>query len=301
MSRKILAQRFVVALVLAFGFGAVWALMIGAASSIASAFRPSVVQVSEGLAVTTDGTPLIRTMMPNIYVDMTLRTLEGQTVELESSGERWLTAAVFPEPYRSPRWVSWPITWKQRIGDSSDFNKPPAAWVIVRDGGRPGHAYLAGYDVFSKRRLGHIGREGFRATRPPSDEWFDFGNATLSHGDAAVASAGFMVLGSVFISNLSSSYYSAFAPKEGRLEQWLVFLKDGETIQEVNLRNRQVRSVTSLENLLALAVTTQPSNRSPESDPADEEPVNTQRELVHRLLARCEDRIVNVNPFDGTQ
>ena len=337
MPRRILVQRILLALVLALGLGVIWALMIGTGAGVVAALRPSTGRTSQRVLVAADGTPLIRTQIANNYLNTTLRTLDGQTIELEH--ERWLGSAYFAEPYRPPRLVQWPITWKERFAGCSDFSKPPVAWVLVRDDRRPGHAYFAGYDSFSKVGLGNIGRRGFRATLPPSDEWFDLGNATLAFPSGAAASSGYISFGSN-----AANYYSAATADRHHLGPWLVYLLDGETIQEVNLRDRQVRSVASLESLLALAVTTQPLASPEESEPADAEPVenddenaadeqtetdaqaessrshvrlasmqaynffvqstarvDAERKTTHRLLARCADRIVKINPFDGTQ
>ena len=307
MARRKGAERIVVALVLALGLGITWATACAIGGSVYSAFWPSPPRSYENVVVAIDGTPLIQTRHGNNYYDTTLRTLDGQAIELES--ENWLGQASLSKPYRAPRFIQWPITWSERIAGCSDYRKPPGAWVLVRDDRRPGHAFFVGYDTVSRAKIGYIGRKGFRNALPPSDEWFDLGDAMLNWGSQVVASSNYVTFGS----SRANFYVGATAGKD-RLGPWVIFLKDGDTIQEVDLRDHRVRPVGEFETLLGVSVCAQPvampdenepeGNKLDEIEPSDEEPVDqiqSEPKTAHRLLARCSDRIIEINPFDGTE
>ncbi len=139
--------------------------------------------------------------------------------------------------------------WSERIAGCSDYRKPPGAWVLVRDDRRPGHAFFVGYDTVSRAKIGYIGRKGFRNALPPSDEWFDLGDAMLNWGSQVVASSNYVTFGS----SRANFYVGATAGKD-RLGPWVIFLKDGDTIQEVDLRDHRVRPVGEFETLLGVSV-----------------------------------------------
>jgi len=337
MMRGRLAQRVLVVLVLALGIGVAWGVFIAIGCSIFTTLRPIAARTSEDVVVVADGTPLIRSRSGGNYLDTSLRTLSGKTIELERQG--FLTAASLAEPYRAPRLVEGPITWRQRLAGCSNHTKPPANWVLVRDDLRPGRAYFVGYDSFSKLRIGYLGRDGFRVALPPVDDWFDLGQETLGWGSRAVTSASQVYFGT------AASYYSgAASARENKLGPWLVYLKDGKTIQEINLRERQVRALGSFAGLQAMGIGEQPlagddeqtddeleetpsvntwmllptqsdNRRIPPRSPfqltamqpsffytiTPAEPINPKHKTAHRLLFRCDDRIVRINPFDGTR
>lgn len=327
MSRSSITRKWVSALVLTLGVGVVWATAAGIIGSIISGLIPSNRVTYESVVVVADGTPLIQARSSNNYFNTELRTLDGQTVELEE--ESWLGGVSFAEPYRAPGVVQLPITWSERIAGCSDYGKPPVNWLLMRDDRRPGSAYFTGYDTESKLGVGYLGSRGFRPAVPPADKQFDLGNHSLDWSSSAVTSVGDLEFGH------PPNNYGIAKPEENRtLASWIVFLVDGNEIREVDLRNRKVRTIGKLDQLLSLGIASQPLPPNADEDvgPTDEPeetglqskqsqpafhlaamqndvifsiapnaPINPTHKSVHRLLARCAERIVALNPFNGSQ
>jgi len=326
MSRQSITRRWVSAIVLTLGIGTVWGAIIGICVMIVGTLMPSRPITTENIVVVIDGTPLIQTQIAGNYYNTELRTLEGQSIELDD--ESWLGGIYYSEPYRKPSVIQLPISWAERIAGCSDYGKPPASWLLIRDDQRPGSVYFTGFDTTSKLNIGFIGRNGFRATIPPADELFDLGNQTFAWGSNVAATPNGIDYGS------SSYHYNEKKPEDDRhLAPWIVFLLDGDVIQEIDLRRHTVRPLKKLDGLFAIEIAWQPA---PDEEKVEEEieklndadqqtnhtqskfrlaamqntvffpvtpakPINTKQKTTHRLLARCTDRIVAINPFDGSQ
>ena len=117
-------RKWVAMLVLAVSVGTVWGVVVGVVGTIGNALLPSEARTREDVVIANDGTPLVQTYIGGNYQNTELRTLEGQTIELDE--ESWLGACGFAEPYREPGVLRMPITWGERIAGCSDAGKPPA-------------------------------------------------------------------------------------------------------------------------------------------------------------------------------
>jgi len=322
-SKRFIARKWVASFVLILGLATAWGIVALLTGSIIGTLMPRGPWPQESVLVAVDGTPLIRSYFASNYYNIELRTLDGQMVELDHQ-DSWLDSTVFGAPYRKPRLLKLPIPWRERIAGCSDLAKPPANWFLMRNDHRPGSAYFAGYDTNSKLGLGFIGRQGFRSTVPPAEEQFDLGNQTFGWGKGAAASSAYLNFGGP-----PNHYQRAFPVKNQLLAPWLVFLLDGNSIHEIDLRSHKIRTLGKLDQLLALGVVSQPQSVADEAAEKQEDSdkkthrslpkfrlaamqngviftpdplvINTKHKTVHRLLARCSDRIVAINPFEGSQ
>ncbi|NOY42314.1 MAG: hypothetical protein GXP26_10825 [Planctomycetes bacterium] len=326
MFGRIVTRKWISVLVLTLGLGAAWSVGVALIGAIGMSLMPSAVPGDfEDIIVAADGTPLIKTRVGGNWNNTKLRTLDGEAVEQE--GYNWLGQASIRKPYQKPRWFESPITWRERIAGVNDEQKPPMSWVAIRDGERPGHAYFAGYDPISKRRIGYLGRAGFRPSIPARDEWFDMGNSTLSWQHQPIASRN-----SVQYGGLGYLYGRGTSTDKNRLAWGLCFMIDGREIQELDLANRRVRTLTSLDGLRSLGIVSQPlpsidedAEAKPATLPGDENAdslkaqspfrlasmqvwslvaspgIDAKHKTADRILACCDDRLVVINPFDNSQ
>src|SRR5262249_6160151 len=102
------------------------------------------------------------------------RTLDGQPWPIDY--ERWLNGAFLFSPVKPPGLVWIAPSWTDqglRLTGGTDGRRPPAAWYFIRNAGRQGKTYLAGFDVMSKLPIGYIDRNGFRLTPPRQETQFD--------------------------------------------------------------------------------------------------------------------------------
>src|SRR5690606_2383166 len=123
------------------------------------------------------GTPFIQTRLASDYNNRMFRTISGETVE--RSSDSLINSTWMNEPYRRPRLAEWPISWEARIAGIGSFGSDPVSWTMLRDGRRPGQAYIVGYDRMTSQLAGYIGCNGFRTSMPPADEQFNLGNLTF--------------------------------------------------------------------------------------------------------------------------
>lgn len=323
--RSILNQKWHVYVVLAFGVGTAWGIstfFLGSASSI---FFPSQIRNSEGVVFSLDGTPLIETRIGGNYQNTETRTLDGNIIELHPSNR--LGAAYLTAPLRKPGLLENPIPWNERIVGTNDNQKALVSWLLMRDGNRPGRAYFVGYDLHSKYCVGYIGRKGFRSSLPAKEEWFDLGNHTFNFSDRRYATTGSTQNGYTF------SYRSGNPYGKEHLKSWLFFLAEKNDILEINLLERKVRTLATIDGVESLSTISIPLPLpTPKEDQAPSEKSNAissvlpvtlsealfgqvlsfesvvpnynldpKRGYANRILARCQDRIVVLNPFDGSE
>ncbi len=330
MFGKMVARKWISMLVLTLGLGAAWGVGVALIGAVGMSLMPPATRGdSEDIIVVADGTPLIKTRIGGNWNNTKLRTLDGEAIDLEAI--HWPRQASFRKPYREPRWFESPVTWRERIAGLSDEQKPPMSWVAIRDGQRPGHAYFAGYDPTSKLGLGYLGRAGFRPSIPARDEWFDMGNSTFSWQSQPIASRN-----SVLYGRLANLYGRGTSTDKNRLAWGLCFMVDGKEIQEIDLANKRVRTLASLEGLRSLSIVTQPlpatdedTEAEPTNLPGDESAdslkaqspfrlasmqaytyttvfvaspeIDAKHKTADRILACCDDRLVVINPFDNSQ
>lgn len=264
------------ALVLAIGFGAVFALVGGWGISIWDSLQQRN-RVNESLVVRWDGTPLIERYPYNDYGSRTYRKLvDDSEVPPSKVDERWLAGGILLTP--RPGESVFPLFPSPPIGRFSDGQTPPKLWYFLDDGARHGRGYFVGYDSQSKLRVGFIGRNGFRPDQPPAEDWFPMDGAILASGMAFARR------------NVMSSYYYAYIYEDSReFPAWKVDMISGTQLLEVDLRSGVVTALMESPDLIAVGIVETAS----ESKAAEEE-----SPPVHRhqsLIVRTTDRVLVFN------
>lgn len=274
-----IARRMVATLIVAIGVAVVWGLVVVWVASIVESWMRSGSLVYENVAVTRSGIPVIQSYSVADYQNITYRTLDGQPIEVGNNDS--LRAAYLMQPVRPPRFFNSPLGWGQSLA-ASDFARPRGGWYLVRDNEPRGRAYFVGYDEFSKMPIGYLGRQGFRRGMPPRDEWFDVG---LSNG---------YYMGAASSQRLDyNSRAAQYDPGTERdnLPAWLVFVIDGERLQEVNLQERTVREVFTSTDLVSVGVLTEPT-----SQPTNDEAAPDISKTVSRVAVRTRNSIFVLDP-----
>lgn len=239
----------------------------------------------EELVVDAEGTPYIKVRIRGEYENLEFRTLDGQRVELSNNNTYYPTP--MNGPYRAPRFAEYPIAWQSRIAGISGVEKPPVSWAMLRDAQRPGRVYFIGHNPESNQVVGYIARNGFRTSLPPRDELFDIGDLTFDYDSDAYASTGYVSTGS-----LGGRYSETGFTEENVLQPWLIYLRDGDSIQEINLRSRDVRLVKEIDNFVGISV--------PSPAELDRRGQRGQKP-ESRLMVRTQDHFVLVDAFTGTE
>ena len=227
MKPRGIVRPMVAALIVAIGVAIISGTVFMWSVGIVESWTRPVDTVYENISVTRDGIPVIQSYSISDYEHFTYRTLEGQPIEVGNDNS--LNAASLPEAIRPPRFFSQPLGWGQTLS-ASDFARPRGGWYLVRDNQPEGRAYFVGYDEFSKMPIGCLGSDGLRRGLPPVDEWFDVG---LSNGYwMGAASTQYLNY------NGPANQYNPGTERDN-LPAWLVFVIDGERLQEVNLQDRR--------------------------------------------------------------
>ncbi len=232
------------ALVLALGFATVYAVAVAWGGSCWEAFAGRQRSFNEHLVVSVDGTPLIqRTTYNEDYQSnkIEFRTLGGKEVaSADKKTKGWLDAASLQiARYRNGMF---PIAGTQRIGRFSDANGDP--WYFIDDGARDGHGYFVGYSKQTKRRLGFIGRSGFRPDQPPVEDWFPMDGVKLASNTAFAGQGHFY-------------WYYYYAPDNstsGAFPEWIVQMISGTQLVQIDLSNRSVTTLMESPDVVAAAV-----------------------------------------------
>jgi len=147
-----------------------WSWLAGIASQWRTGTR-----ILESLVITRDGTALIESRNRREHSASTCHTLDGEslsadaTAELNSDSSRTLGDHILLSA-ESSRERSLP--WQELVCGFAGGGSAPTYWYLIHDGHSQGHAYLAGYDVRSKRGIGYLGLAGFRLDVPPLQEQF---------------------------------------------------------------------------------------------------------------------------------
>jgi hypothetical protein len=296
------------ALVITLAVSAAWGVVMAWSGYVATQIWRSDDTVYESIQVLDDGTPVIQSYSYQTFVDQSYRTLDGKSVEV-TGREEWLIGSFFLKPVQSSGFIELPVPWSERLAASSNFQRPPVGWYLVRDDKPLGLAYLVGYDEVSKLRVGYIGRNGFRPTLPPRTEWFDVGRHRFRYWDGVVSSSGDLSFG-------GRAYSWVTAASDQRLPVWLLYVIDSERLLEIDLRARSVRTVLEAPGMLATAVVTQPLTTGEAQDAAQATPPATAESAdaanstdtrprrdspAQRLAVRMTDRIVILDPPSGTK
>ncbi len=244
-----IAKRIVAACVVATGIAIVWGVVVGWVGMIGQSLKPSGESTYESLMFAADGTPLIRTdkNTGGVYLVVSRRTLDGKQWPMED--QDLIESAYFPKPYEEPGLVEMPLPWNQshgRTAGSTDGKDPPAAWYLVRDNSHTGEVYVAGFDGISKLPIGYIGREGFRAWKPPLAEQFDVPKSRVEEGFMYLAGSG---------QNLEERRlvhsHQIFGDNESL---WRVHLLGTDQLWEVDLRQRSARTRIKIDGAMSMGV-----------------------------------------------
>ena len=242
-----IAKRIVAACVVATGFAILWAVVLGWLAMIGQSLGPAGQTSYDSLMVAADGTPVIQSSKStgDLSLDVGRRTLDGKAWPMDD--QEFIQGAFFPKPYEEPGLIQMPLLWDQgrgRIIGGTDGKDPPAAWYFVRDNGPTGEVYVTGYDGISKLPIGYIGRDGFRASKPTSDEQFVVPKSRVDDG------LGFLV----------SSDQNLEERRLVRSEQifrdakglWTVDLLGTDRLWEVDLRQRSARARIRFDGAMSM-------------------------------------------------
>lgn len=301
IQRLQITSRVTTALIVAVALGVAWGAVLMWGGFFVTQFFGGAT-VYESITVRLDGTPVIQsqTLRNSTWLDATHRTLDGKTIEFDPRQE--YSATGFIAPIQPPGLYETRLSWPERIAGASDYQRPPVQWFVVRDDEVLGRVHFAGFDRESKSLVGYIGRKGYSRVVPPHDQWFEIGRASLSWGNSALAS-------SSQISPAARSYdrYQSFGTSQ--LPSWLVFVIDGDRLEEVDLRSRSVRKVLDLPGIQQAAITYElPKKAASKGDAtADEQAgqgktsMQQQIEWTLNIAARTADRVVVLDPRSMTQ
>ncbi|MEO2050052.1 MAG: hypothetical protein ABGX16_26140 [Pirellulales bacterium] len=234
----------------------------------------------ERIVIIATGTPLISTRVWLNYnqLETTYRTLDGEPTTLQKGVQGELHASHLLAPVEQPKAGNGPLTWNYRIAGISDLNQPPVGWFLIRDDRPSGHDYFVGYDLTSKRTIGYLGRNGYGASLPPQEERFEHNHQSFGWMQGDICTTGQLHHGS----NIPRYAYQS-ADFDQNFPKWLIFLIDGDRLQEVDLRTRKVRTLFQSPNLLGVSLLMTKKAVKEENDKDN---------IVRRLMLRLTDRIV---------
>ncbi|MBX3414841.1 MAG: hypothetical protein KF708_19305 [Pirellulales bacterium] len=280
-----LVRRIAAATIVASGLALAWAFVLVWVINTLEQTVFSVVRTVpyEALTVTLQGMPVIESHAAENYQEITYRHLDGRPLAAELIAElsdnsklRTLQSANLSAPSLPPRFFSALPDWGQSWG-ASDFNKPRTSWYLIRESGQPKSAYFVGYDQFSNRLVGYLGRKGFRPSLPPRDEWFH--SNPQGAGDLSAASIQGLT------HNAPADWYRVVnSAAESNL--WLIFLLDEDRLLKVDLRAREVHEIYRSPGLISIGILTDATSTSSH----DREEVGLVAK--HRVAVRTLDRLL---------
>jgi hypothetical protein len=282
-----ITRQIVAAIVLGIGFGVVWGFgLAGIGGFVSSLFGPTHVGDYEDIVVDHFGKPFIQTRLDNNWEEIKFRELDGQEIPLKSL-EDYNPPTPLASPYRAPRFFNYPITWRQRIVGTTGGEDPPVSWVLMRDDKRPGRAWFVGHQQRSKQPVGYIGRDGLRSSLPPEDEQFNVRNRTFDYTRGVFASTGNGNHG--FLDYATTPLRSS---SDGSIQPWMIYLCDGDSVEEIDLRTRKVRELGRYDGLTGLGIL-----QFTPIEPGQTDSIRPE----NRLVIRSRDRVVIYNTFSDNQ
>ena len=243
-----IAWPLLLALVLAVGFALVWAALVNWGVDMAwNVFGPE--RTSEYLELRMDGTPVVRSYRGNYGENSTYRGPDGKRLSI-SSQEAWLHGAYLfaakdqTQLYSLPALPWEPVAgWKERLLGWQDGAEPANYWYFLLDPKMPGTAYFLGFDSFSKRPVGYIGRNGFQSQVPSADERF----AVHNHNRVRSATQSFQY--SMEGREPHFVYIRSGVPDE--FPGWMVHVLTDKALMEVDLLKRSVQTVLNEPGLIS--------------------------------------------------
>lgn len=231
--KKSLLQQLLQATTLTVGFGTLWAvLMLWLGTSIQEVRPGRNRPPREDLVVRSDGTPLIENVPLDNLSLVTTRDRAGRVHDPVAREERLPATFIGGAQKLPPRVSLWP-EWAGRIRVFVDDREPTAVWFFVHDGKLQGAGYFVGYERVSNRRIGFIGRSGFRPHPVPADERIPV-RGDLSTNYSAWSSAPLSIY---------SGRMGAMNPGREELPPHLVYVPSGNRLQLVDLAARTVTTV----------------------------------------------------------
>jgi hypothetical protein len=233
--------------VVATGIAVVWGMAAMWVATLAEATLRGA-QISEGIQIAADGTPVISTQARKSgnYAELSRRTLDGKL--WPSDYENWIYPAWLDPPPRSPGLFYLPIYWSpnsNRIVGVTDYKHPPTDWYAVHDGQPEGHMYFAGYDTYSQMPVGFIGTQGFQDSLPDISRQFSL---RFNPGRPIIA---YFAGNGMTEENRIITYHGGYS-SEARLAPWLKFVVDHSKLWQIDLRARTAEVVLAVDGTLGL-------------------------------------------------
>ena len=236
MQKRIgIVQPLLLAIVVAVGFGVVWAVLVNWGISTAEDLcGPG--WMYETVAFRMDGTPVLQTCRGRNDNNTTYRTLDGTAMTI-SRQEVWLRgaglgAAKQEHSYASPFLYN-DSRWSQAIVGYNDSGTPATYWYFIYNR-KASDAYFVGFDSVGKQRVGDIGPDGFQDQTDSSAKHFAVSNYTHARGIA---------VGTYYGDGNSEPWYAYGSGGSGHFPPWLVHVLTDDGVIEVDLLNRSARVV----------------------------------------------------------
>lgn len=281
-------RQLCLALLLAIGFAVPYMIAVIWLAEVRREFQSDKESLPiESLIVASDGTPLIRSYSyPTLRHEY--RTLDGQPAPADSEQGAMYSSALFGEAGRIG--IAYQKGWDGRIYAFADASSSPAYWYfVVVDNAEEGRGFFEGYDAGSRQRVGYLGVNGFTTTRPAHEQQFPVYATGLSYIGTMFNSGPFQNDEKVTPAGLRAVNPDYAYPP------WLVYLHSDGRLLKIDLNERTVadalggvNDVISVGQLVGrdtsdLAALMRGAYRSRIS-----------------LIARRPDRIVVLDPLDGT-
>jgi hypothetical protein len=233
-------QPFLLALILALGFGIVWAVLVmWAVDRARDILAPE--KEYEYVQFRRDGTPVVRSIIGRGYSEnYTYRTLDGNPITIPRE-ERWLRSPYLAGPKDREYSPFGRAEWTERIESFNDRGQPLTYWYFLLGSESPGTGYFVGFDSLSRQRIGYIGRSGFQAERPSSEQCFPVHSREVAR-KAVTASSYY---------NTYEEPHWAFSFQAGSLPPWMAYVLADDGLVEVDLVKRSTRVVLKETGLLS--------------------------------------------------
>ncbi|SIO18485.1 hypothetical protein SAMN05444166_2874 [Singulisphaera sp. GP187] len=231
-----LLRQSLLAATLAVGFGTLWfVLTLWLGTSILRAWPGWNQPPFENLVVKSDGTPLIESIPSENMSLATYRDIKGVRCDAVGRNERSPTMYMSGGLETSGA-LSQSLGWERRIKVFVDEREPTANWYFVHDGKQEGGGYFVGYESESNRRIGFIGRSGFRSHSVPTDE--------------QIRVRGALVKSNLFWSSapvsIDSGRMSMMRPDPRDLPPRLVYVPSGNRLRLVDLAARTIATAAGI-------------------------------------------------------
>lgn len=285
--RNAIVQPALLAVSLAVGAGAVWAVVVIWCDTLISQLGTRD-RVSESVVYRLDGTPLIHRREGDYpYYAEAYRTLDGKAIPSDETQRQTYARPLYGPPPERMHVAQLP--WQVRMLGYTDLRQPPTLWYFVHTGRQQGRGYFVGYDSETKACVGYIGQTGFRPDLPPADDCFPVDARRLGHKNSYGAVSHYDYLG-----GREPYWYSRPSrPSPGEIPESTVHLITDDRLVEVDLEQRTVREVIQSPGLVSVARGYRALAELPPED-AEKFPPRSMS-----LLIRTEDRVVVVDALTG--